>query len=192
MAGFMAQTGDGQNFNGTGRSKYPEPEGRVFQCSVRARHGRMARRGDSVDTANSQFFIMFKPTASLERPVHRVGQVVSGMDVVDKLKKAPPGSTTAPSPDPDKMREGAGSRYRRSMGGHGEHCRAAAGHGLQPRPSADAGASACSRKSRSGLRAMERAAGRAQAERRVRGAAGVLGSAAAADRRAREWRYPCC
>ena len=38
--GFMAQTGDGQNFNGTGGSKYPQPAGRVLQRAVQARHRR--------------------------------------------------------------------------------------------------------------------------------------------------------
>jgi peptidylprolyl isomerase len=32
-----------------------------------------------------------------------VGDVVSGMDVVDKLKKAPPGSQSGTVTDPDKM-----------------------------------------------------------------------------------------
>ena len=32
-----------------------------------------------------------------------IGEVVSGMDVVDKLKKAPPGSSGGTVTDPDKM-----------------------------------------------------------------------------------------
>ena len=32
-----------------------------------------------------------------------IGEVVSGMDVVDKLKKAPPGSQGGSVTDPDKM-----------------------------------------------------------------------------------------
>jgi peptidylprolyl isomerase len=32
-----------------------------------------------------------------------IGEVVSGMDVVDKLKKAPPGLRSGQVTDPDKM-----------------------------------------------------------------------------------------
>jgi peptidylprolyl isomerase len=63
----------------------------------------MARRGDSVDTANSQFFIMFAEGSSLNGQYTVIGEVVSGMDVVDKLKKAPPGSGSGAVTDPDKM-----------------------------------------------------------------------------------------
>ena len=40
MDGFMAQTGDGQNFNGTGGSKYPNLKAGIFQRSLQARHRR--------------------------------------------------------------------------------------------------------------------------------------------------------
>ena len=57
----------------------------------------MARRGDSVDTANSQFFIMFAENAGLNGQYTVIGEVVSGMDVVDKIKRGEPVA------DPDKM-----------------------------------------------------------------------------------------
>ena len=63
----------------------------------------MARRGDSNDSANSQFFIMFADGPSLNGQYTVIGEVVSGMDVVDKLKKAPPGSAGGQVTDPDKM-----------------------------------------------------------------------------------------
>jgi peptidylprolyl isomerase len=63
----------------------------------------MARRGDSVDTANSQFFFMFGDAPSLNGQYTVIGEVVSGMDVVDKLKKAPAGSRGGEVTDPDKM-----------------------------------------------------------------------------------------
>ena len=74
----------------------------------------MARRGDSVDTANSQFFFMFADGSSLNGQYTVIGEVVSGMDVVDKLKKAPPGSRGG---DGDRSRqdgEGA-SRIRHQV-----------------------------------------------------------------------------
>jgi peptidylprolyl isomerase len=103
MDGFMAQTGDGQNFNGTGGSKYPNLKQEFSSVHFKRGIVGMARRGDSVDTANSQFFIMFADGASLDNQYTVVGEVVQGMDVVDKLKKAPPGSPGGSVTDPDKM-----------------------------------------------------------------------------------------
>src|SRR5258705_3344659 len=54
MDGFMAQTGDGQNFNGTGGSKYPNPKEEIFDVALKRGILRMARRRDSVDTAHLQ------------------------------------------------------------------------------------------------------------------------------------------
>ncbi|RJF78755.1 peptidylprolyl isomerase [Rhodopseudomonas palustris] len=103
MAGFMAQTGDGQNFNGTGGSKYPNLKQEFSKVPFKRGVVGMARRGDSVDSANSQFFIMFDDGPSLNGQYTVVGEVVSGMDVVDKLKKASAGSPGGSVTDPDKM-----------------------------------------------------------------------------------------
>ena len=103
MDGFMAQTGDGKNFDGTGGSKYPNLKQEFSKVPFTRGIVGMARRGDSVDTANSQFFIMFAEGASLNGQYTVIGEVVSGMDVVDKLKKAPPGSSGGQVTDPDKM-----------------------------------------------------------------------------------------
>jgi peptidylprolyl isomerase len=103
MDGFMAQTGDGQNFNGTGGSKYPNLKQEFSSVPFKRGIVGMARRGDSVDSANSQFFICFDDASSLNSQYTVIGQVVQGMDVVDKLKKAPPGSSSGTVTDPDKM-----------------------------------------------------------------------------------------
>ena len=103
MDGFMAQTGDGQNFNGTGGSKYPNLKQEFSNVHFKRGIVGMARRGDSVDSANSQFFIMFTDAPSLDGSYTVIGEVVQGMDVVDKLKKAPPGSGSGTVTDPDKM-----------------------------------------------------------------------------------------
>ena len=97
IEGFMAQTGDGQNFNGTGGSKYPNLKQEFSNVHFKRGIVGMARRGDSVDTANSQFFIMFAEGASLNGKYTVIGEVVSGMDVVDKIKRGEPVA------DPDKM-----------------------------------------------------------------------------------------
>ncbi|GMO29008.1 MULTISPECIES: peptidylprolyl isomerase [Bradyrhizobium] len=103
MDGFMAQTGDGEKFNGTGGSKYPNLKQEFSKVHFARGIVGMARRGDSVDSANSQFFIMFADGGSLDNQYTVIGEVVQGMDVVDKLKKAPPGSPGGAVTDPDKM-----------------------------------------------------------------------------------------
>ncbi len=94
--GFMAQTGDGQNFNGTGGSKYPNLKAEFTSTEFKRGVVGMAR-ASSPDSANSQFFIMFADGASLNGKYTVVGEVVSGMAVVDKMKRGEPVS------DPDKM-----------------------------------------------------------------------------------------
>jgi peptidylprolyl isomerase len=103
MDGFMAQTGDGQKFDGTGGSKYPNLKQEFSNASFKRGIVGMARRGDGVDTANSQFFICLGDASFLNNQYTVIGQVVQGMDVVDKLKKAPPGSSSGAVTDPDKM-----------------------------------------------------------------------------------------
>ena len=103
IEGFMAQTGDGQNFNGTGGSKYPNLKQEFSSTPFKRGTGGMARRGDSVDSANSQFFICLGDASFLNNQYTVIGEVVQGMDVVDKLKKAPPGSQSGTVTDPDKM-----------------------------------------------------------------------------------------
>lgn len=103
MDGFMAQTGDGQNFNGTGGSKYPNLKAEFSNVPYKRGIVGMARRGDSVDSANSQFFFMLAENPGLNGQYTVIGEVVSGMDVVDKLKKAAPGSASGAVTDPDKM-----------------------------------------------------------------------------------------
>jgi peptidylprolyl isomerase len=94
--GFMAQTGDGQNFNGTGGSKYPNLRAEFSPVPFKRGIVGMARTSDP-NSANSQFFIMYADGPSLNGQYTVVGEVVSGMDVVDKLKRGEPVA------DPDKM-----------------------------------------------------------------------------------------
>src|ERR1017187_9051056 len=96
IAGFMAQTGDGQNGDGTGGSKYPQLKAEFSNVPyVRGVVG-MARTSDP-NSANSQFFIMFAENSGLNSQYTVIGQVGSGMDVGDKIKKGEPPT------DPDKI-----------------------------------------------------------------------------------------
>jgi peptidylprolyl isomerase len=96
IEGFMAQTGDGQNFNGTGGSKYPNLK-QEFSSEPFQRGAVGMARGGSVDSANSQFFICFGDASFLNGKYTVVGNVVAGMDVVDKITRGEPPS------NPDKM-----------------------------------------------------------------------------------------
>ena len=102
IEGFMAQTGDGSKFNGTGGSKYPNLKAEFSNVPFKRGVVGMAR-SSSPDSANSQFFICFADAPFLNGQYTVVGDVVSGMDVVDKLKKAPAGSQSGTVTDPDKM-----------------------------------------------------------------------------------------
>jgi peptidylprolyl isomerase len=97
IAGFMAQTGDGQNGNGTGGSKYPNLPAEFSNVPFKRGIVGMARKGGDNNSANSQFFIMYADGSFLNNQYTVVGEVVSGMDVVDKIKKG------EPVQNPDKM-----------------------------------------------------------------------------------------
>jgi peptidylprolyl isomerase len=96
IEGFMAQTGDGKNFNGTGGSKYPNLKQEFSSVPFKRGIVGMARTSDP-NSANSQFFIMFADGSSLNGQYTVIGEVALGMDVVDKIKRG------EPVVDPDKM-----------------------------------------------------------------------------------------
>ena len=110
--GFMAQTGDVQygnmkkgydpNLAGTGGSELPDlpAEFTTKEHYVRGVVG-MARAQDP-NSANSQFFIMFAPAPPLDGQYTIVGDVESGMELVDKIKKGDDAQNGAVT-DPDRM-----------------------------------------------------------------------------------------
>jgi peptidylprolyl isomerase len=83
--GFMAQSGDPTG-TGTGGSKYPDLPAEFSKEPFKRGTLGMARTQDP-NSANSQFFIMFAPAPHLNGQYTVFGEVVSGMDVVDKIKK---------------------------------------------------------------------------------------------------------
>ena len=98
IAGFMAQTGDGQNGNGTGGSKYPNLPAEFSNVPFKRGIVGMARKGGDNNSANSQFFIMYAETPSLNGQYTVIGETVGkSMEAVDKIKKG------EPVPDPDRM-----------------------------------------------------------------------------------------
>lgn len=91
--GFMAQTGDGQHGNGTGGSSYPDLKAEFSDVPFERGTVGMARKGGNNHSANSQFFIMFDEGSFLNGQYTVIGEVVAGMDVVDKLKRGEPPAT---------------------------------------------------------------------------------------------------
>jgi peptidylprolyl isomerase len=90
--GFMAQTGDGQHGNGTGGSKHPNLPAEFSKVPFDRGVVGMARTSNP-NSANSQFFIMFDEGSFLNGQYTVVGEVIDGMDVVDKLKRGEPPSS---------------------------------------------------------------------------------------------------
>src|SRR5437868_98231 len=85
IEGFMAQTGDPTG-TGMGKSDLPNIPAEFSAEPFKRGTVGMARSQDP-DSANSQFFICFADAPFLNNKYTVVGQVVSGMDVVDKIKK---------------------------------------------------------------------------------------------------------
>ena len=105
--GFMAQTGDVKFGNsskpsfapsraGMGGSEKPDLKAE-FSNMNHARGTCSMARSQNPNSANSQFFICFGDSAFLNRQYTVWGQVVEGMDNVDKIKRG------EPVKDPDKI-----------------------------------------------------------------------------------------
>jgi peptidylprolyl isomerase len=101
ISGFMAQTGDGQRGDGTGGSKYPDLPAEFSSVPYTRGVVGMARTSDP-NSANSQFFIMLADNPGLNNKYTVVGEVASGMDVVDKIKKGAEAQNGAVA-NPDKI-----------------------------------------------------------------------------------------
>ena len=98
IEGFMAQGGDptGTGTGGSGMGNVPAEFSRAKHF-LRGTVG--AARSQSPDSADSQFFIMFAPAPHLDGQYTIWGQVISGMEFVDKIKRGAGGSGTVSNPD---------------------------------------------------------------------------------------------
>ena len=110
--GFMAQTGDVKFGNSTskdfdlrragmGGSDLPDLKSEFNDLPHQKGTLSMARSSDP-DSANSQFFICFKPAPFLDRQYTVFGRVIEGMEFVDKIKRGDENNNGAVS-DPDKI-----------------------------------------------------------------------------------------
>ncbi|PAU96827.1 peptidylprolyl isomerase [Paracoccus salipaludis] len=99
IEGFMAQTGDVQHANmekgwdarraGTGGSDLPDLPAE-FSRLPHARGTIGAARSQNPNSANSQFFINFKDNDFLNGQYTVYGQVIEGMEHVDKIARGEP------------------------------------------------------------------------------------------------------
>ena len=110
--GFMAQTGDvkfgnssSDDFNlsraGMGGSDLPDLK-QEFNNLPHDRGTLSMARSSDPDSANSQFFICFKPAPFLDNQYTVFGKVIEGMELVDKIKKGDESNNGSVS-DPDKI-----------------------------------------------------------------------------------------
>lgn len=96
--GFMAQTGDP---TGTGRGGSGQKINAEFSAEKHVRGTVSMARAADPNSADSQFYIMFADAPHLDSNYTIFGGVVSGMELIDKIKKGagPNGMVT----DPDKI-----------------------------------------------------------------------------------------
>ena len=99
IEGFMAQTGDpkGDGTGGSGKKLKAE-----FSKEKHVRGTASMARAQSPDSADSQFFICFKPAPYLDGKYTVWGKVVSGMEHVDAIKKGDAADNGTVS-DPDRI-----------------------------------------------------------------------------------------
>jgi peptidylprolyl isomerase len=95
IEGFMAQTGDPTG-TGMGGSDLPNLPAE-FSKAPFARGTLGMARSQSPNSANSQFFICLAPAPFLDGQYTVFGEVVSGMEFVDKIKRGEPPT------NPDKI-----------------------------------------------------------------------------------------
>ena len=93
--GFMAQVGCPHG-TGTGGSSYPDLKAE-FNAEPHVRGICSMARAQNPNSANSQFFIVFDDARFLDKQYTVWGQVVEGMENVDKIKRG------EPVRDPDKI-----------------------------------------------------------------------------------------
>ena len=97
IPGFMIQTGDAANGNGTGGSPLGDfPDAFAPDLSF-AGPGVLAYANSGPDTSDSQFFITAAPYEQGTGTYVIFGQVISGMDVLDQVINVPRDTTVDPN-----------------------------------------------------------------------------------------------
>ena len=97
--GFMAQTGDpdGDGSGGSGQNIPAE-----FNAGKHVRGAVSMARASNINSADSQFFIVLADSAHLDGQYTYWGEVVSGMEFIDKIRKGNP-ARNGQVPYPDRV-----------------------------------------------------------------------------------------
>lgn len=99
IEGFMAQTGDPDG-NGTGGSGQNIPA--EFNAGIHTRGALSMARASNINSADSQFFIVLADAPHLNGQYTYWGEVVSGMEFVDQIRKGNP-AANGKVPYPDRI-----------------------------------------------------------------------------------------
>jgi len=88
IEGFMAQGGDPNN-NGTGGSTLADVNAEI-NGALHVRGAVAMARAQDMNSANSQFYIMFTPRLNMDQNYTVFGRVVGGMAFVDTIERGEP------------------------------------------------------------------------------------------------------
>ena len=101
IPGFMAQSGDP---TGTGSGGSDMPDLKAEFSSEKHKRGTVsAARTANPNSANSQFYICFDDAPWLDKQYSVWGEVIEGMDNVEKIKKGGEHNNGTISGEPDKI-----------------------------------------------------------------------------------------
>lgn len=93
IKGFMVQTGDPTGTGKGGRSIYNTPNGKfgdeIVDTLKHSKAGVVSMANSGPNTNGSQFFITYAKQPSLNGKYSVFGQVIDGLDVLDKIEKVP-------------------------------------------------------------------------------------------------------
>lgn len=100
IKGFMIQGGDPTGSGRGGKSIYPTANGK-FEDEIRenlkfAKRGALAMANSGKHTNGSQFFITYSKAPHLNGKYTIMGQLIDGMDTLDKMEKVPVGAQDRP------------------------------------------------------------------------------------------------
>ena len=145
IEGFMAQGGDPTG-TGTSGSQLPDLNAEINGLPhLRGTVG-MARAED-LNSANSQFYIMFVPRLNMDRNYTVIGRVVGGMNFVDAIERGEPpvepsrvvrasiGSDNVPPMTAEELRAAAAQMAASAQAETPAHTSASVGPALPPPPS---------------------------------------------------------
>lgn len=103
IKGFMIQGGDPTGTGKGGRSIYPTPNGKfpdeIVDALKHNKRGIVSMANSGPNTNGSQFFVTYKAHAHLNGKYTVFGQVIDGMEVLDRMEKVPTDEKDRPKTD---------------------------------------------------------------------------------------------